>query len=292
MKKWGLMLGVSFLCFSSFATDYEFGSGTCIDFEVTEENYNNKKSTTNDKLGYAYCALIKGGEVGDEKLIKDGEKILKDLADEGNIVASYIYADFHYSNRNFGETVAKKNLKAVEMYFLKTFEEIQDSSYPSQDYVEIWEESHQIKGGVYSQLPIVYLQMYVYSLFGDFYYRLNPNFEETYSEYRVAEKNDEEESDTDYDYVELYIESAKHYAQACQSANIAEFFKESCAMEFTKLEELQKIQEDRKEVLENECSEDVSKESCSKIHVLNDEFLAKYLSIAEESNKIREEAGL
>ena len=46
MKKWILTLGVSFLCFSSFATDYELGSLACVHFEEVEEEDNKPNPRT------------------------------------------------------------------------------------------------------------------------------------------------------------------------------------------------------------------------------------------------------
>ena len=78
MKKWVLMLGVTFLCFSSFATDYTFGSRTCENFEGIEEDYN-KYHNIDDKIRYANCLLVKGNYVGDQSLVEEGVNILRDL---------------------------------------------------------------------------------------------------------------------------------------------------------------------------------------------------------------------
>ena len=78
MKKWILMLGVSFLSFSSFATDdyYKFGSHTCENFERFEESYNRKNPSTYDKIKYADCLLVKGN------FVKEGEGLFRATSSE------------------------------------------------------------------------------------------------------------------------------------------------------------------------------------------------------------------
>ena len=289
MKKWVLMLGVSFLCFSSFATDYELGVVPCINFEEVEETY--IKGEPSEVL-YAQCLLIKGKLVGDESLVEEGTEILKRLSDqEDSIVASFIYGFFHYSEGTFGNIIAFKNLKLVEKYLIKTLKNINDDpTYPSNEEYVIWERDKQIEMRVYSMLPTVYLQMYFLNLLGEFRLLSSEN-KYTYPEYR-------DESDT------YYINLAKTHAENCRDLPIkghfdetAELFKKVCAMTVERIEGtedikgLEKIQGKRKVVLENECSEDVSKKACSKIYELNDEFFDIYKSIFREANEILKEGG-
>ena len=187
MKKWVLILGVSFLCFSSFATDYKLDVASCTNFEETEENYR-KDTRTDAKLGYASCLLVKGVSVGDQSLVTEGLKILEELVEnDDNIVANYNYGLFFYTDGNFGETIAIKNLKLVEENFLKTFNYIKNNpSYPNEEYAN-WEKASAIEMEVYSKLLNVYLQMYYLSIIGDMHERLKLEDADTFLEYRRDE---------------------------------------------------------------------------------------------------------
>ena len=289
MKKWVLMLGVSFLCFSSFATDYKLDAASCINFEEVEEIYR-KDTRTDAKLLYASCLLVKGVFIEDESLVTEGLKMLKEVVDnEDHIVANYIYGLFHYTVGNFGETIAKKNLKLVEENFLKTFEYIKKNpSYPNEEYAN-WERDGAIEMGVYSKLTNVYLQMYYLSIIGDIHERLKLEDEDTFLEYRRDEKGIYY-SDTHY------INLAKTHAKECMNLGDKDHFRETaklyqevCAMKLDEADKLIKIQEERKIVLEN-CGEDVSEKACSdEIHELTHEFVNIYGSIFKESAKILEE---
>ena len=304
MKKWILMLGVSFLCFSSFATDYEFGSATCEKFEGIEEDYN-KYHSTDEKIRYAYCLLVKGNYVGDQSLVVEGLDILRDLVgdeslvvegvdilrdlvgeenkgNEGNIVASYYYGLFYYTKGVFDNTIAKKNLNLVARHFTKTFEYIKNNPSYYKEYAE-WEKASAIEMGVYSMLPNVYLQMYFLRLAGDFKV-LNSEDGDTYSEYVESATH--------------YIDLAKTHAEECRDLKdkdyfrkTAKLFKEACAMQVDRIEVLKGIQVERQEALE-ECGEDVSKKACSEIHRLNTKFVEEYVSIFKDVNKILDEDSL
>ena len=287
MKKWVLMLGVSFLCFSSFSTDYdELPALSCINFEEIEEIYR-QDTRTDAKLGYASCLLVKGVSVEDESLVTEGLKMLEEVVEnEDNIVANYIYGLFYYTGGSFGERVAKKNLKLVEENFLKTLEYIKKNpSYPNEEYAN-WERDVAIEMGVYSQLTNVYLQMYYLSIIGDIHERLNLEDEDTFLEYRKDEKGIYY-SDT------YYINLAKTHAKECMNLGdkdhfreTAKLYQEACAMKLDEADKLIKIQEERKIVLEN-CGEDVSEKACfDKIHELTLKFADIYSSIFKESAKI------
>ena len=308
MKKWVLMLGVSFLSFSSFGTDYELDYAFCTNFEKIEENYR-KYPRTETELLYASCLLVKGIEGGDESFVKEGLNLLKDLAyvdvsssgsstlaeklellkdlvdegnDLGNIVASFYYADFYYSEGTFGKRIAEKNLELVALYFTHTFEYIKNNPSYSKEYAQ-WEEASAIEMGVYSRLSTVYLQMYYLSIVGDFYYRLLKfENEDTFPEYRG---NSDE-----------YIKLAKTHAEECKDLpwkkhfrKTAELFKKVCAVEFKKVDLLIEIQGRREDALENVCGEDVSEEACPQIQKLNKEFSDMYSSIFSESDEILKE---
>ena len=290
MKKWVLMLGVSFLSFSSFATDYKLDVASCINFEEIEEIYR-QGTRTDAKLGYAFCLLVKGVDVGDQSLVTEGLKMLEEVVEnEDNIVANYIYGLFYYTDGNFGETIAIKNLKLVEENFLKTFEYIKknSSSYPNEKYVN-WERDGAIEMGVYSKLSSVYLQMYYLSIIGDFHERLKLEDGDTFLEYRKDEKGIYY-SDT------YYINLAKTHAEECMNLPMksyfkkdAELFKKVCAMELNEADNLIKIQEERKTVLKN-CGEDISEKICfDEIHELTLKFVDMYVSIFKESDRILEE---
>ena len=290
MKKWVLMLGVSFLCFSSFATDYKLDAASCINFEEVEENYR-KDTRTDAKLLYASCLLVKGVSVGDQSLVTEGLKILEELVEnEDNIVANFNYGLFYYTDGNFGETIAIKNLKLVEENFIKTLEYIKNNpSYPNEEYAN-WERDIQTEIGVYSMLPNVYLQMHYLSIIGDFHERLKLEDGDTFLEYR-RDENGIYYSDT------YYINLAKTHAESCKSLGdkdhfreTAKLFQEVCAMKLDEADKLIKIQEERKIVLEN-CGEDVSEKACSKIHELTHEFVDIYGSIFKESDRIFKEGG-
>ena len=286
MKKWVLMLGVSFLCFSSFATDYKLDAASCINFEEIEEIYR-KDTRTDAKLLYASCLLVKGVFIEDESLVTEGLKMLKELVDnEDHIVANYNYGLFYYTGGNFGETIAIKNLKLVEENFLKTFEYIKNNpSYPNEEYAS-WEEAGAIEMGVYSKLSSVYLHMYYLSIVGDFHERLKLEGKDTYLEYRKDE-NGIYYSDTHY------INLAKKHAESCKDLGDKDHFRETaklsqevCAMELDMADKLIEIQAERKEVLKK-CGEDVSEKVCSdEIHELTYEFADIYLSIFSEAKKI------
>ena len=287
MKKWVLMLGVSFLCFSSFSTDYdELPALSCINFEEIEEIYR-QDTRTDAKLGYASCLLVKGVFIEDESLVTEGLKMLEEVVEnEDNIVANYIYGLFYYTGGSFGERVAKKNLKLVEENFLKTLEYIKKNpSYPNEEYAN-WERDVAIEMGVYSQLTNVYLQMYYLSIIGDIHERLNLEDEDTFLEYRKDEKGIYY-SDT------YYINLAKTHAKECMNLGdkdhfreTAKLYQEACAMKLDEADKLIKIQEERKIVLEN-CGEDVSEKACfDKIHELTLKFADIYSSIFKESAKI------
>ena len=291
MKKWILTLGVSVLCFSTFATDYELPALSCINFEEIEEIY--KQGTRTDaKLGYASCLLVKGVSVEDQSLVTEGLKMLKELVDnEDHIVANYNYGLFYYTDGNFGETIAIKNLKLVEENFLKTFEYIKNNpSYPNEEYAS-WEEAGAIEMGVYSKLSSVYLHMYYLSIAGDFHERLKLEDEDTYLEYRKDE-NGIYYSDTHY------INLAKKHAEYCKDLGdkdhfreTAKLFQEICAMELDIADKLIEIQVKRKTVLEN-CGEDVSEKVCSdEFHELTYEFIDIYDSIFKEAKKILKKGG-
>ena len=318
MKKWVLMLGVSFLSFSSFGTDYEFGSETCEKFEGIEEDYN-KYHSTDEKIRYAYCLLVKGNYVGDqslvvegldifrdlvgdeslvvegvdilrdlvedESLVEEGVDILRDLVgeenegNEGNIVASYYYGLFYYTKGVFGHTIAKKNLNLVARHFTKTFEYIKNNPSYYKEYAE-WEKGSAIEMGVYNKLTNVYLQMYFLRLAGDFKV-LNSEDGDTYSEYVESATH--------------YIDLAKMHAEECRDLKdkdyfrkTAKLFKEACATKVDRIEILKEIQVKREEALE-ECGEDVSEKVCPKIHRLNKEFVKEYVSIFKDVDKILDE---
>ena len=305
MKKWVLMLGVSFLSFSSFGTDYKFGSRTCENFEGIEEDYN-KYHSTDDKIMYANCLLVKGNFVGDqslvvegldilrdlvgdeESLVVEGVDILRDLVDEGNegneeneenIIASYYYGLFYYTKGIFGNTIAKKNLNLVARHFTKTFEYIKQNPLYSKEYAE-WEKASAIEMGVYSKLPDVYLQMYLLRLVGDFRV-LNSEDGDTYPEYNKSATE--------------YIDLAKTHAEECRDLpwkkhfrKNAELFKEVCALQRDKADDLIGIQVERQAALEK-CGEDVSEKVCPEIHRLNKKFADKYFSIYKEANEILKE---
>ena len=289
MKKWVLMLGVSFLSFSSFATDYKLDAASCINFEEVEEIYR-KDTRTDAKLLYASCLLVKGVFIEDESLVTEGLKMLKEVVDnEDHIVANYIYDLFYYTDGNFGEIFAIKNLKIVEENFLKTFKYIKNNpSYPNEEYAN-WERDGAIEIGVYSKLTNVYLQMYYLSIIGDIHERLKLEDEDTFLEYRRDEKGIYY-SDTHY------INLAKTHAKECINLPMkshfrkdAELFKKACAMKLDMADKLIEIQKKRKIVLEN-CGEDVSEKVCSdEIHELTHEFVDIYGSIFSESDKILEE---
>ena len=281
MKKWVLMLGVSFLSFSSFGTDYEFGSETCEKFEGIEEDYN-KYHSRDEKIRYAYCLLVKGNFVEDQSLVEEGVDILRDLVgeenegNEGNIVASYYYGLFYYTKGVFGTTIAKKNLNLVARHFTKTFEYIKNNPSYYKEYAE-WEKASAIEMGVYSRLTNVYLQMYFLRLAGDFKV-LNSEDGDTYSEYVESATH--------------YIDLAKTHAEECRDLKdkdyfrkTAKLFKEACAMQVDRIEVLKGIQVERQEALE-ECGEDVSEKVCPKIHRLNTKFVEEYVSIFKDVNKI------
>ena len=320
MKKWVLMLGVSFLCFSSFATDdyYKFGSETCEKFEGIKEDYNRKNPSTDDKIRYAHCLLIKGNFVEDQSLVVEGLDILRDLVgdeeslvvegvdilrdlvgdeeslvvegvdilrdlvgeeNEGNIIASYYYGLFYYTKGVFDTTIAVKNLNLVARHFTKTFEYIKKNPSYSKEYAE-WEKASAIEMEVYSMLPDVYLQMYLLRLVGDFRI-LNSEDGDTYPEYNKSATE--------------YIDLAKTHAEECRDLpwkkhfrKIDELFKEVCAMQLDKADELIEIQVERQVALEK-CGEDVSKKACPEIHRLNKKFDAKYFSIYKEANEILKE---
>ena len=286
MKKWVLMLGVSFLSFSSFATDYKLDYASCTNFEKVEETYR-QDTRTDAKILYAQCLLIKGVFVGDEVLIKEGLKILKEVVDkEDNIVANFYYGLFYYSNGNFGTTIAIKNLKLVEENFLKTFEYIKNNpSYPNEEYAN-WEEASAIEMRVYSKLLNVYLQMYYLSIIGDFHERFKLEDADTFLEYRKDE-NGIYYSDT------YYINLAKTHAEECMNLGDKDHFRETaklyqevCAMKLDEADKLIKIQEERKTALEN-CGEDVSEKACSdEIYKLTHYFVDIYDFIFKEANKI------
>ena len=284
MKKWVLMLGVSFLSFSSFGTDYKFGSRTCENFEGIEEDYN-KYHSTDDKIRYANCLLIKGNYVGDQSLVEEGVDILRDLVgeenegNEGNIVASYYYGLFYYTKGVFGHTIAKKNLNLVARHFTKTFEYIKNNPSYYKEYAE-WEKASAIEMGVYNKLTNVYLQMYFLRLAGDFKV-LNSEDGDTYSEYVESATH--------------YIDLAKMHAEECRDLKdkdyfrkTAKLFKEACATKVDRIEVLKEIQVKREEALE-ECGEDVSEKVCPKIHRLNKEFVKEYVSIFKDVDKILNE---
>ena len=318
MKKWVLMLGVSFLSFSSFGTDYEFGSATCENFEGIEEDYN-KYHSTDEKIRYAYCLLVKGNYVGDqslvvegldifrdlvgdeslvvegvdilrdlvedESLVEEGVDILRDLVgeeNEGNIVASYYYGLFYYTKGVFDNTIAKKNLNLVARHFTKTFEYIKNNPSYYKEYAE-WEKASDIEMGVYNKLTNVYLQMYFLRLAGDFKV-LNSEDGDTYSEYVESATH--------------YIDLAKMHAEECRDLEdkdyfrkTAKLFKEACATKVDRIEVLKEIQVKREEALE-ECGEDVSEKVCPKIHRLNKEFVKEYVSIFKDVDKILDEDSL
>ena len=290
MKKWILILGVSFLCFSSFATDYdELPALSCINFEEIEESY--RQGTRMDaKLGYASCLLVKGVSVGDQSLVTEGLKMLEEVVEnEDNIVANYIYGLFHYTGGNFDETIAFKNLNLVEENFLKTFKYIKNNpSYPNEEYAN-WEEAGAIEMGVYSKLTNVYLQMYYLSIIGDIHERLKLEGEDTYLEYR-RDENGVYYSDTHY------INLAKKHAEYCKDLGDKDHFRETaklyqevCAMKLDEADKLIEIQVKRQEVLE-ECGEDISEKVCfDEIHELTLEFVGIYASILKEANKILKE---
>ena len=291
MKKWILILGVSFLCFSSFATDYKLDAASCENFEEIEENYR-KDTRTGAKLLYASCLLVKGVSVGDQSLVTEGLKMLEEVVEnEDNIVANYIYGLFHYTGGNFGETIALKNLKLVEENFLKTFKYIKNNpSYPNEEYAS-WEESGAIEMGVYSKLSSVYLHLYYLSIAGDFHERLKLEGEDTYLEYRKDE-NGIYYSDTHY------INLAKKHAEYCKDLGDKDHFRETaklfqkvCAKELEIADKLIEIQVKRKIVLEN-CGEDVSEKVCSdEFHELTYDFIDMYDSIFTEAKKILEKGG-
>ena len=287
MKKWVLMLGVSFLSFSSFGTDYKFGYATCEKFEGIEEDYN-KYHSTDEKIRYAYCLLVKGNYVGDQSLVEEGVDILRDLVgeenegnegNEGNIVASYYYGLFYYTKGVFGHTIAKKNLNLVARHFTKTFEYIKNNPSYYKEYAE-WEKASAIEMGVYNKLTNVYLQMYFLRLAGDFKV-LNSEDGDTYSEYVESATH--------------YIDLAKMHAEECRDLKdkdyfrkTAKLFKEACATKVDRIEVLKEIQVKREEALE-ECGEDVSEKVCPKIHRLNKEFVKEYVSIFKDVDKILDE---
>ena len=293
MKKWILILGVSFLSFSSFATDYKIGFVACKNFEGIEEDYR-KYPGQDTKLRYANCLIIKGNDlrIQDKSLVEEGLKMLRDLVDEEEdgehdeyeeyIVASYYYGLFYYTKGVYGTRIAVKNLNTVEKHFLKIFEYIRDNSSYFDEYSE-WEIAHAIEMEVYSMLPIVYLQKYYLRLAGDFRV-LNSEDGDIYSEYNKSAAE--------------YIELAKRYTEKCKDMEIkgyfrktiAESFKKVCAMTVEGIEGLEKIQVKRQAALEK-CGEDVSKEACPEIHKLNKKFYNEYHAIFDEANKIILEEG-
>ena len=298
MKKWVLMLGVSFLSFSSFATDYKANTETCKNFEGIENDYRSYPGP-DTKLRHAWCLIIKGNDlrVQDKNLVEEGLKMLRDLVDEEKdgenneydeyIIASYYYGFFYYTKGVFDTAIAKKNLNLVERHFTKIFEYIKKNPSYSKEYAE-WEKAHAIGMGVYSKLPNVYLQMYLLRLVGDF---------------RVLNSEDEDK-DTYSEYVESathYIDLAKMHAEECRDLGdkyyfrkTDKLFKEVCAMKVERIEGvediegLKQIQVERQEALE-ECGEDVSEKSCPEIHRLNKKFVDEYLSIFKAANEILKE---
>ena len=302
MKKWVLMLGVSFLCFSSFATDYEAGPATCTNFEGIENDYRSYPGP-DAKLRHAWCLIIKGNDlrVQDNSLVEEGLMMLRDLVDEEevgeddeygeNIIASYYYGLFYYTKGTLGNEVAKKNLNLVERHFTKIFEYIRDNPSYYVKYSE-WETGSAIEIEVYSNLPVVYLQMYYSRLVEDFRILISGD-EDPFFEY--------EKSATEY------IELAKTHAKECRDMTVqpyfrktAESFKKACAMKVERIEGiegieeiegLEKIQVKRQKALEK-CGENVSKEACPEIHILNDVFDKEYDDLFKEVDKILEDGGL
>ena len=303
MKKWVLMLGVSFLSFSSFATDYEVGFATCKNFEGIESDYR-KYTGPDTKLRYANCLIIKGNDlrIQDKSLVEEGLKMLRDLVNEEEdgehdeydeyIVASYYYGLFYYTKGVFGTRIAVKNLNTVEKHFLKIFEYIRDNSSYFDEYSE-WEIAHAIEMEVYSMLPIVYLQMHYLRLSGDFRV-LSFEDGDTYFEYNKSATE--------------YIELAKQYTEKCRDMEIKDYFRKTVAESFKKvcamtveriegvewieeIEGLEKIQVKRQVALEK-CGEDVSKKACSEIHKLNKNFYDEYHAIFDEADKIILEEGV
>ena len=301
MKKWVLMLGVSFLCFSSFAAYYEAGTETCKNFEGIENDYRSYPGP-DTKLRHAWCLIIKGNDlrVQDNSLVEEGLMMLRDLVDEEEvgendeydeyIVASYHYGFFYYTKGVFGNAIAKKNLNLVERHFTKIFEYIKKNPSYYKEYAE-WEKAHFIRMEVYSKLPNVYLQMHLLRLVGDFR-ALNPEDEDkdTYSEYTESATH--------------YIGLAKTHAEECRDledkyyfGKTHKLFKEVCAMKVERIEGvegiediegLKQIQVERQEALE-ECGEDVSEKTCPKIHRLNTKFKDEYFSIFKDANEILKE---
>ena len=299
MKKWILILGVSFLSFSSFATDYTAGPQTCKNFEGIENDYRDYPEP-DTKLRHAWCLIIKGNDVRiqDKNLVEEGLMMLRDLVDEEEdaendeyeeyIVASYYYGLFYYTKGTLDNEVATKNLDKVEKHLTKIFEYIRDNPSYYVKYSE-WETAHAIEMEVYSMLPVVYLQMHYLRLSGDFRV-LSSEDGDTYSEYNKSATE--------------YIDLAKQYSEVCENMEVKDdgfreatkLLKQVCTMQIERIEGieeiegLEEIQVERQKALEK-CGENVSKEACREIYKLNTKFYKAYQAIADEANKILEAGG-
>jgi len=297
MKKLLLLLGLSLISSSVFATRYDNGGAiVCGDFEESEQIYL-EEQRKNDfymstPLIYGLCLLAKGEVTGDRGLIHKGIEILYDLAihaPENNLVANYLLGEYNYNK--FSAFISDEHLDNAVMFYSRVIAMTQlYPHYPPLKYSK-WEERHNIEMMAYYKLPRAYLEMAFYGIVGDFYTRQlsSPNYEgdrdiPTYPKYRDKIKSS----------IDLVIENAR----VCKDLPIkphfeedSELFIEVCAMYYEKAIELKALQEERQEVLrKSRCkdlgSDELIESNCPEINVLDEKFVSLFKEIGEENTRI------
>jgi len=298
MKKLVLLLGLSLISSSVFATVYDNGGRiVCGDFEESERIYleeqRNNDFYMSTPLLYGLCLLAKGEVTGDRGLIHKGIEILDYLAvhaPENNLVANYLLAEYNYNK--YSAFISDEHLDNAVMYYSRVIAMTQlYPHYPPLKYSK-WEETDNMEMIAYYKLPRAYLEMFYNGVIGDYSVRLlnSASYEgdrdmPTYPKYR--------------DKIMSSIDLAIEHARACKklpikphfNKKISHLYIEICAMYYEKAMELKEI-ETRKQALlkKSRCkdlgSDELIASNCPEIQGLNNELISTYNSIGEEADRI------
>ena len=302
MKRFILILGLSLMCYSSFAgTNYKVGAEACFNFEEKEQAYQEQLYDPDPyvsvTLFYSLCLLLKGKRENNRAEIGQGIDLLHQLAYGGNsVVANFLLAEYHATAGTFKHIPDYNLEKAVEYYnrtlaIIKTY-----SNYPPPKYM-LWEKRRSMELGAYYQLPRVYLVMFYVGFIGNYNIKLHasPSYEgnredKTYPEYNQnIVHNIDRMIEHAWNCKEIKIKS--HFKK-----DIALAYKKVCKVHYDKAKDLKRIHEEFHALLSQKRCNDIGSDemvfaNCPEIDGLMEELNSTYNSIFEEAEVIFEPLG-
>ena len=294
MKRFFLILGLSWYCCSGFATYYEVGGTPCYDFDGTEKEYydqiNDPDPFVSVILVYAGCLLVKGQATNNQSDIYKGLDIFYNLADNySNVVANYYLAVYYYNGGTF-KYVSNENLYLAADYFSRVLALIdRHVNYPAGTMYISWEKTGNIELPSYYNLPRIYMKAFYLGAYGDYNQRLlnSPTYDgdrdlDVYAKYNKDMMGN----------IDLAIELARNCKNLPMKSHfhVDEFYKykKACALYEETSILMKEIQWKRLALLnENRCREDVFSEEChTELEVLNDGIISAYSFMRKEVKRI------